>query len=161
MITVKQAAEKAMNLGKQFQAVIEVGECLDKIGNLETATQEAQAAIDAAVNERAVVEDTLSQTQVQLQKAQQNLSETKNKAITILDDVNISRDRLFAQAKAERDKSIQAATSEANKLTEVAAGAIQKLTTQHKNLLKEVEDVTHSLQNLRYEMRELRERLDG
>ena len=41
-MNAKQAAEKAMNLGKQLQAVIDIGEVLDRIGNLDTAISEVR-----------------------------------------------------------------------------------------------------------------------
>ena len=158
-ISAKQAAEKCMNLGKQFQAVIDVGECLDQIGNLEVATQEAEAAIETAVGLRAVAEQELADTKSQGRTASAEVKAAKQEAITILTDVNMARDRLLAQARAERDKIVGAATSAANTSIAEAQAKVGVLSKQSAAFSTDIKQLTGDLENLRYEMQVLRDRL--
>jgi len=97
MISVKQAAEKAMNLGKQFQAVIDVGEVLNDIGDLEMATSEAASLKEKANIAREQAEESLEEANTELETALSDVKNAKKSAIKILDDVNRTREHLLAQ----------------------------------------------------------------
>lgn len=159
MTTVKQAAEKAINLGKQLQAIIDVGEVLDEIGNLEEAKREAADLKKQAETDRFDAEAVLKELNEKIVDAEKYLQHTKNEAIKTLDDVNKARNHLLAKAREERDKIVKAATDKANEITKTAETRVSELTNQADVLIKENESLQKSLENLRYEMKVLRERL--
>ncbi len=158
-ISAKQAAEKCMNLGKQFQAVIDIGECLDRIGNLETAISEAKVATTTADSDRFAAEAKRTDVQEKVDQALKELQDAKNEAIKVLDDVNIARTRLTAQAREQANQIVATATKGANDSVKKGQDQVDILLVRRENLLKETEEISTSLDALRYEMRQLRERL--
>jgi len=105
-MSIKQAAEKAINLGKQLQAVIDVGEVLDQIGNLEMATAEAKSIIEKANIDRQQAEASLVQVNDKLSTALTDVKNAKESAIRILDDVNRTREQLLGQTREKNKKYI-------------------------------------------------------
>ena len=160
-ISAKQAAEKCMNLGKQFQAVIDIGECLDRIGNLETAIAEAKVATTTADSDRFAAEAKRADVQEQVNQALKELQDSKNEAIKILADTNIARENLLAKARADRDETVQVAADDAANLIKNAKNRVSVLTSEADKLTEENGKLRESLTHLRYEMQVLRERLSA
>jgi len=159
MTTVKQAAEKAINLGKQLQAIIDVGEVLDQIGNLEEAKREASDLKKKAETDHFEAASALKILRDKVHDAEHYLQQTKNEAVKTLDDVNIARDNLFATAKEEAQNIVKAATDGANIAIKQGEKDVKVLTDQREELLKESEQLSVDLGVLRYEMGQLRQRL--
>jgi len=159
MTTVKQAAEKAINLGKQLQAIIDVGEVLDQIGNLEEAKREASDLKTQAEIDRFNAEVILKELNIEIVQAEQYLKQTKNEAVKTLDDVNIARSNLLGQARAESKDMVSVATEGANKLIKDAEDKVKILLEDQNKLEEENKELISSLEKARYEMKVLRERL--
>ncbi|KKK95753.1 hypothetical protein LCGC14_2669660, partial [marine sediment metagenome] len=54
MSSIQEAAKKAVNLGKQLKAIIEVGECLEELGSLELAQFEVERTATEAKEQCAI-----------------------------------------------------------------------------------------------------------
>ncbi len=158
-MNAKQAAEKALNLGKQLQAVIDVGEVLNEIGDLESARKnaedQAQDAIDAA--EQAL--DDLKAIQDSLSSAKADLAAAKAEAIKTRDEAIVAHDHMIAVARAERDNMIRKATDSSNALVERAKSEIDGMENRRDGLLKEITDNQKAVTNLENQMRALKDRL--
>ncbi len=159
MTTVKQAAEKAMNLGKQLQAIIDVGEVLDQIGNLEEAKQEAADLKKKAEADRFDAEVALKELNGEVAETNAYIKRTKAEAVKILADTNVARERILGTAREEKDSTIKASNKVAAEIIKTAEDTVSELTAQSDKLSKENETLEKSLNNLRYEMKVLRERL--
>ncbi len=161
MSTLKQTADKALHLGKQLQAVIEVGEALDRLGDLEAAQVEMTAATEACRAGQAEAKGHLRQTLEQLSAAQEQLKATKAEVIRVLDDGNIARDRLLGQARETRDKMVAAATQNAQAQLDAAGQKVAVAEDKRQAIQAELAELMPLLENARHEMRILRERLGG
>ncbi len=158
-MNAKQAAEKAMNLGKQLQAVIDVGDVLDRIGNLDTAVAEAKEATTRAESDRQDAEEKLNNVQEEVDQALKELQDSKDEAIKILADTNTARATLLAKARADKDETIESASNHAADLIKQAKDRVSVLALEADKLTQENEKLQKSLETGRYEMQVLRERL--
>ncbi len=76
-MNIKDAAEKALHLGKQLQAIVEVGKVLNEIGDLDNAKVEATRDANLAHANQLEAENTLKQVQQALQEAKDLLDKAK------------------------------------------------------------------------------------
>ncbi len=159
MTTVKQAAEKARHLGKQLQAVIDVGEVLDQIGDLEGAKQEAVDLKKKAETDRFETEELLKELHDEVSQTNAYIRRTKIEAVKILADTTEARERILASARTEKDVTIKVASELAAEIIKTAEDTVSELTVQADKLSKENETLEKSLENGRYEMKMLFERL--
>jgi hypothetical protein len=95
-LTLRQAAEKAVNLGRQLKAVIEVGEYLQGVVNLESLATEAQKRADEAVAARTEAEAALRSIQDEHASASANLEAVKAEASTVAAKLTAMRGELAA-----------------------------------------------------------------
>ena len=159
IVDLKQAAAKAQNLGKQLQSVIDVGNCLDELGNLELARKEALTGLEKAQAEYAAAQHDLQGIRGEITRAKAALTLSEEAAVKTLDDVNTARQTLLAQARAQGKEIVESATKSANEQIAQLNSEIGHLSKKHQRLTDEVEKETKAVQILRYEMRELAERL--
>ncbi|HEY1385977.1 MAG TPA: hypothetical protein VGF43_20290, partial [Dongiaceae bacterium] len=80
MSELKQAAEKAVNLGKQLKAVIEVGEFLSSLADLDKLARDARAAADVAVKARNEAQADLENINRQRANSEAALQSLKDQA---------------------------------------------------------------------------------
>ncbi len=76
-VSIQDAATKAINLGKQLKAVIDIGECLQELGSLEQAITEAKRHATEAKFKREEAEQELDKVVVELKTAKFALSQTQ------------------------------------------------------------------------------------
>ena len=158
-MTIKNAAEKAMHLGKQLQAVIEVGKVLDEIGDLENAKQEAERDTKQAESDRFDAEVELAKTKQAIVIAENDFKTIKSNAKAHTDETETRCNKMMAEARRERDRQLTSATQGANKLTSEATQTINGLQDKKDRLLREVTNVQVDVTNLENQMRALKERL--
>ena len=158
-MNAKQAAEKALNLGKQLQAVIDVGQVLNEIGDLEIAAYKSK--VDAniahkdcneAMEELQVVTDAVNLAQIDVAAAKAEAIKTRDEAI-------VAHDHMIAVARSTRDDMIKKATDSSNALVERAKSEIHGLQNKRDGLLKEITDAQVGVTNLENQMHALKERL--
>lgn len=102
MTEILSAAKKAINLGKQLEAVVEVGEFLEKVGALDLVADEtAQRASDAVQAE--------IEAQKRLETTEGNLAIAQEKLQTTYDE----REATEAKTRADRQKGIDEAEAAA------------------------------------------------
>ncbi len=158
-MNAKQAAEKALNLGKQLQAVIDVGEVLDRIGNLELAESSAHRDAMEAFSKREEVETELKEAEGNLELVRTECSYAKAEAKKVMDEATQSHDHMLAVAREERDKMIKQTTESSNAFVEKAKSEIHSLQNKRDGLLKEVTDAQKSVTNLENQMKALKDSL--
>ena len=158
-MTIKQDAEKAMHLGKQLQAVIDIGEVLNEIGDLEVAKTEAKRDARKAHEDcNAALEDFDLVTKF-LDTVRSDLKVAKAEVMKTHDDGIIARDHMIAEARAERDNMVRKATQSSEALIARANSEINGLQDRRDVLLKEITDSQERVTNLENQMRGLKERL--
>ncbi len=158
-MNAKQAAEKAMNLGKQLQAVIEVGEVLNEIGDIELATEKAKEDTCAAQTIHFDTEVALKAIQDQVNIANVDFERVKREAKDLNADSKARRDHMIGKAREEASKMVEEATRGANDLVAKAKNDIHTLQNKRDALLKEITDSQQAVTNLENQMKALRERL--
>ncbi len=157
--TLKQTADKALHLGKQLKAVIEVGEVLDRLGDLELAQIEMEAATKVCREEHAQAYLDLNQVQADLRDQRAQVDAAKAEVIRILAEGTMARDQLLAQARATRDDMIASTTKSTNALVADVNAKIHSLHEKRDSLFKEVTDAQQAVTNLERQMKALKERL--
>ncbi len=158
-MTIKHAAEKAMHLGKQLQAVIEVGKVLDEIGDLENARQEAERDTKQAESDRCDAGVELAETKQAIVTAEIDFKTIKLVAKDYKDESTARCNLILANARKERDKIVLAATRGSEERISKATTEVHNLHNKRDDLLKEITTVESRLHNLEDQMRGLRERL--
>ncbi len=158
-MTIKNAAEKAMHLGKQLQAVIEVGKVLDEIGDLENAKQEAERDTKQAESNRFDAEAELAKTKQAIVIAENDFKTIKLAAKDYKNESAARCHLMLANARKERDKIVLAATRGSEERVNKATQEINTLHNKRDALLKEVTNTQIDVTNLENQMRALRERL--
>ncbi len=158
-MTIKNAAEKAMHLGKQLQAVMEVGKVLEEIGDLENARQEAERDTKQAESDRFDSEAALAETKQAIVTAEIDFKTIKLAAKDYKDESTARCNLMLAGARKERDKIVLAANLGSEKRVNTATQEIDSLHNRRDDLLQEITTVESRLHNLKDQMRGLRERL--
>ncbi len=160
MITnINEAAKKAINQGKQLKAVVEVGEFLEEIGNLEQLAVEAERHAKEAVEKRARDLEALQQVQDQLRDA--------NVSHQLASDQYAREETLAAQAALDTDMQtriavhniIVEAKETALQLVATATAEVELLTATSTELQTQVTKLESKLTKVRADMRELKDGL--
>lgn len=159
MIAIKQAAEKAINLGKQLQAIIDVGKVLDQIGDLENAKVEAERDTKSAILTKEKFLKELSNVEQKLVVAKTDFKNVQEKTKKYSEESIVRHNSLIAEGRKERDKLITVATQGANELIAKANQTVKSLQEKRDRLLKEITDAQVAVTNLENQMRALKDRL--
>lgn len=158
-MSLKQTADKAKNLGKQLQAVIEVGQVLDELGDLEIAKNEYLRDSKQAYEKKIQTQDELKEVQKLLKKASERFDVIKKDA-TKLETESIERKNLIiGTARAEGDKIKKNSEKYSNDLIEQVQADVKYLEETRTARLTEINSLNTRLEYLRDEMKALQERL--
>lgn len=159
MITIKQTAEKAINLGKQLQAVIDVGEVLEEIGNLDNARIEAERDKQTAIVAKKKAEKELSKIEDCLAVVKNDYRNTQKQIKDQIVEGTSRHDHMIAEARKESDALVTNATQNSEELVVKATQVVNNLQDKRDKLLKEITNAQDRVSNLENQMRGLRERL--
>ncbi len=158
-MTIKNAAEKAMHLGKQLQAVVEVGKVLDEIGDLDNARIEAERDAKEADTAMQHAFDELSQVQTQVLTEKTDFERLKKESKEHVAEATARHDNIIAEARKERDALLAAANHSSEQRVAKANQEVNALQDTKDRLLKEITDAQKSVTNLENQMKALKERL--
>ena len=159
MTTIKQAADMALNLGKQLQSVIEIGKVLDKIGNLESTRDKAMIAATEADRRRLAAEERLSATEETLKISQDKLYKVTKELEDLISSSKAEAETIVKRAAETHKKIIDEATDKANNLLSDSQNKTYLLQNKRDDLNREITEVGEKLTNLKSQMRGLLERL--
>lgn len=159
MSDLKQLAYKAINLGKQLQAVIDIGEALDELGDLDQASVEANELKNKSQRESEKAKNYLDELNDKIKQIELDHSELKQNYTKLIDDTKQRCNFMLGQARSKKEEIISIATVGANKILDDANIEVDILKKERDSLSKEIEQLTAQLKNLRDEMQVLRERL--
>ncbi len=160
MTTAAQMAKIAQNLGKQLQAVIEVREFLEELGNLEQAISEAKNASLAATEERYEAEKQRFDAGVALVVEQENLQAAKANTQQVTHEAKARSEQLIAQARETASDTIGKATADANGRIEGATASVQRLEKKRASLAGQIAELEAEYTTLKRGFKALIERTD-
>lgn len=161
MTDFRQAAEKAMNLGKQLKAVVEVGEFLEGIADAEQLAREANEAAEAATKRRDEVSEALADEEMVLRAAVERVGKAKEEAEKVSRDAKAVAAVIVAEANGKADKIVKEATAQAEKAVAQARVAFDAHNERMAKLAQEETAVVARLGKLKAELLELHKRLLG
>lgn len=159
MNNIKAVAESARNLAKQYQSVLAIQDVLDKLGDIENYTLDANKRLAEAEAKRDEVRQQLAKAEVGLAQARE--AEAKQHAANVASrdacelDLALAREtaaaaREFARVEAEKEiAQLRAeATVEVQEAREIAA-----------HLKQEIEGLSQRRDELKLEIAALADRL--
>lgn len=161
MNDIRQAAETAKNLGKQLKAIIQVGEFLENISDLDQRAREAEVATTKAIEARDQAQEQLQKVELQVLAAQGDLADAKEEAAKLKADAVIYRDTAQAEARSMAKQVVDAAKSKAKEIEAKILAADEAHQEQLANFAKEIEAEQVRLDGLKSEADALRARLLG
>jgi hypothetical protein len=124
-LSIQQAAEKAANLGRQFKAVIEVGEFLQEVVSLEQLATEANAKAEKATAETQGVIAEYDKQNARLSAVTQAVADAE---------------AVLSEMRAEAKEVERGAAEAAAKVKAVAAAEAQQIRDTVANHQRKVED---------------------
>ncbi len=134
MTTAAQVAKQAQQLGKQLKAVIEVGDFLEELGNLEQAISEADHAKTVAVDQRAEAQNELVLTKAALVAEQANLQAAKNTSRQVIDDAKARSEQLLASARNTATETLNTVGAQANERIAEGTASVKRLEKKRASL---------------------------
>ncbi len=159
MTTTKAVAEKAMHLGKQLKAVIEVGEVLDEIGDLELYKAECFREAEKAENAKFKAVKDFEVASTALKAAENGLKVIKEEAKKIIDEAKQRSHTVTAAARKQHDDIMASAIKGSDAKVDEAKSEVVLLHAKRDKLLKEITDGQQAVTNLETQMLALKERL--
>lgn len=157
-VSIQDAATKAINLGKQLKAVIDVGEVLQELGGLEQARSEAKRHSMEADAIRVEAQKLLQEVGQELQTEQERLHAAKAEAQQVVKEANVTSARLVADAQKTATETLASATVEANAQIDAMTASVQTLEHKRTALVSEVAQLHAAYTKLKSRMRALHEK---
>ena len=158
-MNIKDAAEKAIHLGKQLQAVVAVGKVLDEICDLENARVEAERDTKEAQDTKKKIIEDLARIRYHIGIAETDFETVKSASKKHETNTTVKCNRLIAEARKERDSIIKAATKGSAERVDKATQTVNSLQDKRDALLKDITNSQSALTNLENQMKALRDRL--
>jgi cell division septum initiation protein DivIVA len=156
MTDFRQMADKAINLGKQLKAVMEVGEFLDSIGDLEQVRREARAAADTALQAQNKARAAREEAETELNAWTEKLAAARTEAEAKVREAEMQAKSLAVRAQAEAEQLLAEAKAKADRLTtdaqrtvSTAKASVEELRTQEGNLRQAIAQLEAELAKLR------------
>lgn len=159
MTDLKQLSYKAINLGKQLQAVIDIGEALDELGDLDQAILEATESFNKAQSESEDAKNDLAELKDNIKQVELDYSKSKKKYSQLIAETEQRCNYMLAQTRSESVDIVSVATVGANKILSDEKKEVAILTKKRNSLSQEIEKLQDELQSTRNDMLRLKERL--
>lgn len=157
-MSAKQAAEKTINLGKQLKAVIEIGEYLDELGDLEVAKEEAVELKNKAESDRFDAELHLKTIKEKINTETINLKSLEVSNYKLYSDTKKATAHMYDEAKIKAGHIVANANEAADQIRSVTQSEITELLKERESVNNEVAELRSTLTSLQSQMNELRER---
>ncbi len=159
-VSIQDAATKAINLGKQLKAVIDVGECLQELGSLEQAIAEAKRhSADAKAR---CAEDQLAQQTVSiaLEAARDNLEKIGSDVVAKRNEAEWHLQETIRKAHAEATQILKTAAADGSKMILKAGLEVDAAQATVASLKKTIFDDQAELDEVRRELKVLKEKFN-
>lgn len=158
MTTALKAAEDLKNLANRFKGVIEAGEYLQELGDLQQATQEAKNGRDAARKEAEEAKAILAELQSQIKSADQSIAKAREEAAgivreaeerskDIVTDANAQGFYVKQEAERRRDEFIREGNGHKKSLENIQA-QIAEETKKLQGILAEIENAKKRISSI-------------
>ena len=158
-VSIQDAATKAINLGKQLKAVIDVGECLQELGSLEQAIAEAKRhSVEAKAR---CAEDQLKQQEVSaaVKDARELLEQAKAEVIGTQQDAEAFYHAKVREANAEAAQIRKMAAADSSSMILKAELKVEVAERVSDDLLEKIVKQQIRLDGLLGQEKALKERL--
>lgn len=152
-----KAAEDLKNLVNKFKGVIEAGEYLQSLGDLNQAEQEAKNARDGARKEAAEAREILSELQAQIKSADISVAAAREKAVLVIEDADVKAAAIVAAANSQASVIQQDALRRRDEIVREGRGHGATL----EKLQKQVEEETKKLQEVLAEIDNAKKRISS
>lgn len=139
--TIRQAADKAVNLGRQLQAVIEVGEFLATVADLDNLKGEAQAAVAKAIAAAIDAKAQLAYAQADVKLALEEAAEARDFRDKARVEADTYSAKIIAEAKDGADTLVRVAMAD---IAEKQAEADAKLEAAAKEIEARAEGIRNA-----------------
>ncbi len=165
MSNINEAAKKAINLGKQLKAVIDIGEFLEGIIGLEQTATEAENRASIAMKQAQVDTDKaaiqrreLVHIQEKVRAAEEKLS-TKEKGVQeVFDAAQIDAENMLVAARTEYNRVVSDAVRKVAATNLVAERTVRELEKKQDELREEIAADNKTLASLRVDYDKLKGR---
>ena len=157
-VSIQDAATKAINLGKQLKAIIDIGECLQELGSLEQAIAEAKRhSVDAKAR---CAEDQLEHQRVltALKIARDDLEKIGSDAVASRLVAEQHFQETTRKANAEAAQTLKTATADSAKIILKAGLKVQAAERVSDGLKKTILDDQAELDEVRRDLKALKEK---
>lgn len=158
-MNIDEAAKKAIHLGKQLKAVMEVGEFLEDVVGLEQAAFEAKRHSTVAMDQLEVDREMLSKVQKQLEEAVSEYDTVRIGIASVKEAAAKERTSLQKDALFNAQLHISDAEIKTQKLVSDAEEVVGGLTKEREALRTDIFQLQETYDTLRGKMAELKERL--
>ncbi len=158
-VSIQDAATKAINLGKQLKAVIDIGECLQELGSVEQAIAEAKRHFVEAKFQQEKAEQEHQQVTVDLKIAQKALEQTQDDDTHIRQETEHFVGTTIQKAKEDAAKLLKTAAADASTMILKAGLKVEAEQQVSKDLAIAISKQQAELAHARSEMAALKESL--
>ena len=155
MTDINQAADRALNLEKQFRGVLEVGAVLKEIGNLESARGKARQATAQAQELLKHARAEANMAAADLVKAQDEVQVARDEAAQVMQGAETKAEEIVSNAKIQAAAMVAEAQKQVDALkrrTAVAEAAhndfMDRITAEEQAAQEQVDAVREELDDL-------------
>lgn len=120
MSEIKAAAEAATHLAKQYRAVLDLVDVLNKVGDLDNYIASAQGAFDKAKEDLVTVQTSYKLAKAKLDNKQAEYEKLKQEIFTTLEVHSQNTNTIYAKAETDVKQIIADAYVQAQKIVDEA-----------------------------------------
>ncbi len=157
-VSIQDAATKAINLGKQLKAIIDVGECLQELGSLEQAIAEAKRHSADAKARCAEAQSEHQRVSTALEAARDALEKIGSDAVEKRNEVERHFQEIARKANAEAVKILATTAADGSKMILKAELEVKAVQATAASLKKTIFDDQAELDEVRRELKVLKEK---
>lgn len=158
-LSIQQAAEKAVNLGKQLKAVIEVGEFLEEVGSFKNTHAEAEKMAKKAKVDQEKAEESCSKVCKDLKEAEGKYSQVQKDTKALLVKTEFDRAAVIKSATDQSIKMVNNAKDDVDAVHKSASYGVKILSDKKTVLEADCKKLSSDYDKLKSDMAKLKERL--
>ena len=151
--------KRVVKLAKQFREVLEVAEDLEKIGNLEQATRNAEATVDKVKQEVWDIQVQLTEEAAGLREVKDDLKLVKKEAEDTISLAKQAAQEIISDAKEEAEAVVKVALERERLVTDRIVEDQERHAVQMAIYVSEETEARDAVEAIEKELKELRERI--
>ena len=156
---ISAAAKAALNLAKTFKNVVEVGEYLQSVDNLENMAKEAQRAADTARQEAHEAQADEEAAKARLDEANKAVDTARIQAKAIVEKAQMEAAEIIRTTQAGQTQQVQAFKDKYEAVVEEWRNRAADAEVQYNALLAKKDSVQDKVDELEAYLMDLRKKL--